>query len=375
MLSHIVLNLMDNISKNTKPNLSSVRERLENREELLSSFASRSVDAVRVISEEPSDTRTEFQRDRDRVIHTNSFRRLKHKSQVFVAPQGDHFTTRLTHVIEVSQVGRSIARGLNLNEDLVEAIGLGHDLGHTPFGHIGESVLNQMISGGFHHSRHSVRLITLLEKDGKGLNLTEHVIDGIRNHSKPEGKFLSKEAVANLSLEAQIVRISDALAYLAHDILDALRSDYIKIEDLPIESVDALGARHSQRIDAVVRDVVESSWDCTGEIEVASGDKPWIRMSPELGKVITNLRAFMFDRFYHPISASVEGRKAAAIVGVLFEHFTRKPELIPVWLRELSGSTERAAADFVCGMTDNYALMMAEQVKPGLSDGVFQGRI
>ena len=193
--------------KNTKPNLSAVRDRLEKREELLSPFASRSVDSVRAIAEKTSDTRTEFQRDRDRVVHTNSFRRLKHKSQVFVAPQGDHFTTRLTHVIEVSQVGRSIARGLNLNEDLVEAIGLGHDLGHTPFGHIGESVLNQMISGGFHHSRHSVRLITLLEKDGKGLNLTEHVIDGIRNHSKPEGKFLSKEAVANLSLEAQIVRI------------------------------------------------------------------------------------------------------------------------------------------------------------------------
>jgi dGTPase len=361
--------------KNTKPNLSVVRERLEKREELLSPFASRSVDSVRAIAEEASDTRTEFQRDRDRVVHTNSFRRLKHKSQVFVAPQGDHFTTRLTHVIEVSQVGRSIARGLNLNEDLVEAIGLGHDLGHTPFGHIGESVLNQMISGGFHHSRHSVRLITLLEKDGKGLNLTEHVIDGIRNHSKPEGKFLSKEAVENLSLEAQIVRISDALAYLAHDILDALRSDYIKIEDLPVEAVDALGVRHSQRIDAVIRDVVESSWDCTGEIEIEDGDQPWIRMSPELGKIITDLRVFMFDKFYHPISDSVEGHKAAAIVGVLFEHYNRKPELIPAWLRDLSDSTERAAADLVCGMTDNYALMMAEQVKPGLSDGVFQGRI
>jgi len=371
---------MDTISRKTKPDLNSVRTRLEQREELLSPHASRSVNSVRAIPEEPSETRTEFQRDRDRVIHTNSFRRLKHKSQVFVAPQGDHFTTRLTHVIEVSQVGRSIARGLNLNEDLVEAIGLGHDLGHTPFGHIGESVLNQMLSDGFHHSRHSVRLITQLEKDGKGLNLTEHVIDGIRNHSKPEGQFLSRAAVANLSLEAQIVRISDALAYLAHDILDALRSDYIQLEDLPSEAVEALGVRHSQRVDAVVRDVVESSWDCTGEIDVETydgenGDKPWIRMSPELGKIVTDLRVFMFERFYHPISASTEGRKAAAIVGVLFEHFNRKPELIPAWLRELSGSNERAAADYVCGMTDNYALMMAEQVRPGLSDGVFQGRI
>ena len=377
---------MDMISTNAKPDLSSVRRRLELREEQLSPYASKSVDSLRAVPEDSAPTRTEFQRDRDRVIHTNSFRRLKHKSQVFVAPQGDHFTTRLTHVIEVSQVGRSIARGLNLNEDLVEAIGLGHDLGHTPFGHIGESVLNQMLTGGFHHSRHSVRLVTQLEKDGKGLNLTEQVIDGIRNHSKPEGKFLSREAVENLSLEAQIVRVSDALAYLAHDILDALRSDFVKLDELPAEAVEALGVRHSQRVDTVISDVMESSWDCTGEIDVAqsmpegtsadaAGTKPWIRMSPELGKIVTDLRVFMFERFYHPISASVEGRKAAAIVGVLFEHFNRKPELIPAWIRELSESNERAAADYVCGMTDNYALMMAEQVRPGLSDGVFQGRI
>jgi dGTPase len=359
----------------TKPDLQSIRLRLEDREKTLSPFASKSIEAVRSIDEEPAPTRTAFQRDRDRVIHTNSFRRLKHKSQVFVAPQGDHFTTRLTHVIEVSQVGRSIARGLNLNEDLVETIGLGHDLGHTPFGHIGESVLNQVLTDGFHHSRHSVRLITLLEKDGNGLNLTEHVVDGIRNHSKPEGKFLSKEAVENLSLEAQIVRISDALAYLAHDIQDALRSDFFTVDELPSDAVDALGFRHSQRIDAVVKDVIESSWDCTGEIDLPDGEIPWIRMSDELGKIVTDLRVFMFERFYHPISNSVEGRKAAAIVGVLFEYFTRNPNEIPVWIRELSGSIDRAAADYVCGMTDNYALLKAEEIRPGLSNGVFQGRI
>ena len=334
----------------------------------------------RIFKESLSKYRSPFQRDRDRIIHSASFRRLKHKTQVFVNTEGDHYRTRITHSMEVAQIARSIARYLNLNEDLAETLSLAHDLGHTPFGHIGESVLNQVLSDGFHHSRHSVRLITQLEKDGAGLNLTEHVIDGIRNHSKPEGKFLNRAAVANLSLEAQIVRISDALAYLAHDIQDALRSDYIQLEDLPSEAIDALGIRHSQRIDAVVRDVVESSWDCTGEIEIETsdevgGDRPWIRMSPELGKIVTDLRVFMFENFYHPISASVEGRKAAAIVGVLFEHFNRRPELIPEWLREFSGSTERAAADFVCGMTDNYALMMAEQVKPGLSDGVFQGRI
>ena len=372
----------ENTKQKSEPDLALVRQRLELREELLSLFASRSVDAVRAISEEgdPSPVRTAFQRDRDRIIHTNSFRRLKHKSQVFVAPVGDHFTTRLTHVIEVSQVGRTIARGLNLNEDLVEAIGLGHDLGHTPFGHIGEGVLNQVLPGGFHHSRQSVRLVTLLEKDGKGLNLTGHVVDGIRDHSKPEGEFLSKEAVADLTLEAQIVRISDALAYLAHDILDALRSGFISLEDLPADATEMLGERHSQRVNTVIEDVIGSSWDCVGEAvgevgQTTADDVPWIRMSDELGKIVTELRVFMFERFYHRISNSVQGRKAAAIVGVLFEHFNRQPDNIPNRLRELSESTERAAADFVCGMTDNFALNMAEQISPGLSGDVFKGRI
>lgn len=372
----------ENTKQKSEPDLALVRQRLERREELLSLFASRSVDAVRAISEEgdPSPVRTAFQRDRDRIIHTNSFRRLKHKSQVFVAPVGDHFTTRLTHVIEVSQVGRTIARGLNLNEDLVEAIGLGHDLGHTPFGHIGEGVLNQVLPGGFHHSRQSVRVVTLLEKDGKGLNLTGHVVDGIRDHSKPEGEFLSREAVADLTLEAQIVRISDALAYLAHDILDALRSGFISLEDLPADATEMLGERHSQRVNTVIEDVIGSSWDCVGEAageggQTTADDVPWIRMSDELGKIVTDLRVFMFERFYHRISNSVQGRKAAAIVGVLFEHFNRQPDNIPNRLRELSESTERAAADFVCGMTDNFALNMAEQISPGLSGDVFKGRI
>ena len=372
----------ENTKQKSEPDLALVRQRLERREELLSPFASRSVDAVRAISEEgdPSPVRTAFQRDRDRIIHTNSFRRQKHKSQVFVAPVGDHFTTRLTHVIEVSQVGRTIARGLNLNEDLVEAIGLGHDLGHTPFGHIGEAVLNQVLPGGFHHSRQSVRLVTLLEKDGKGLNLTGHVVDGIRDHSKPEGEFLSREAVADLTLEAQIVRISDALAYLAHDILDALRSGFISLEDLPADAIEMLGERHSQRVNTVIEDVIRSSWDCVGEAggeggQTTADDMPWIRMSDELGKIVTELRVFMFERFYHRISNSVQGRKAAAIVGVLFEHFNRQPDNIPNRLRELSESTERAAADFVCGMTDNFALNMAEQISPGLSGDVFKGRI
>ena len=188
----------------------------------LSKFAVNEKNAQRKINESNEGLyRNSFQIDRDRIIHTNSFRRLKHKSQVFVAPEGDHYTTRLTHVIEVSQIGRTIARALNLNEDLVEAASLGHDLGHTPFGHIGESALDDILDKGFHHSIHSVKIIELLEKNGKGLNLTNYVIEAIRKHSKKQGEFLTQRSIEGMTLEAQIVRISDALAYLSHDIEDA----------------------------------------------------------------------------------------------------------------------------------------------------------
>lgn len=360
---------------NVRPDLDEVRRRIESREELLSPHAVRTAGSRgRANPEPPSEVRSEFQRDRDRVIHTNSFRRLKHKSQVFVAPQGDHFTTRLTHVIEVAQVGRTIARALNLNEDLVEAAALAHDLGHTPFGHIGEAVLNEMLDHGFHHSRHSVRIVETLEKEGKGLNLTGEVIEAIRHHSKPEGEFLNQSAVSHMTLEAQIVRISDALAYLAHDISDALRSGFFTTSDLPTEVLERLGERHSQRVNSLVIDLVSASWDCTGEIEPEFG-RPWVRLSTELGALMTSLRVFMFERFYHPISGSREGRKAADIVRILLEHYRSHPDEVPHWLRELSGSDEQAAADHVCGMTDNYALTMAERIRPGLGEDVFQGRI
>jgi dGTPase len=362
-------------SVSARPDLNAVRRRLEQREDLMSPHAIRTSDSRGRARPEPSsEVRTEFQRDRDRVIHTNSFRRLKHKSQVFVAPQGDHFTTRLTHVIEVAQVGRTIARALNLNEDLVEAAALAHDLGHTPFGHIGEAVLNEMLEGGFHHSRHSVRIVETLEKEGRGLNLTGEVIEAIRHHSKPEGEFLSQSAVSHMTLEAQIVRISDALAYLAHDISDALRSGFFKTSDLPQEVVERLGERHSQRVNSLVLDVVSASWDCTGAIE-PEDEKPWIRLSPELGALTTSLRDFMFERFYHRISGSREGHKAGEIVRVLLKHYRAHPDELPRWSRELSGSDEQAAADHVCGMTDNYALKTAERIRPGLGGDVFEGRI
>ena len=287
--------------------LNIIRKLMEDKEEFLSNYATLSKHAERKVKEPLSSIRKEFQRDRDRIIHTNSFRRLKHKSQVFVAPVGDHFTTRLTHVIEVSQVGRSIARALNLNEDLVEAIALGHDLGHTPFGHIGESMLNKLLSKGFHHSKQSVRLVTKLEKNGKGLNLTNQVIDGIKNHSKPEGEFLNYDSVKYLSLEAQIVRISDAIAYLAHDILDAIRSKFLTIDQFPLKIIEKLGERHSERINTMVIDVIINSLDCADndlikdrigwEGSLSNREMPWIRMSKDLSAIFTDLRNYMFKNF------------------------------------------------------------------------------
>ncbi len=352
-----------------------VRDRIERREEQLSPFALKSRDAVRERLEEPSPVRAEYQRDRDRIVHSNAFRRLKHKSQVFVNPQGDHYTTRLTHVLQVSQVGRTIARALNLNEDLVEAASLAHDVGHTPFGHIGEKVLNNLLPDGFHHSRQGVRTYRFLEKRGTGLNLTTDVLFIIANHSKPEGGFVDRSMVEALSLEAQIVRISDAVAYIAHDLTDALRSGMITSSDVPSSVTDAIGETHSKRLDAMVRNIIDTSWDCTGEVASRDSMKPWIRMSEPMIDITTQLRNFLFERVYHPSSNSDEGRRAADIVEILFEHYIENPDAIPEWMRLLSIETAYAAADYVCGMTDQYALNAAERLRPGISENLFQGKV
>ena len=358
----------------THMDLTHIRERLEARENDLSPFATRVVESKgRARPEDPHPYRTEYQRDRDRVIHTNSFRRLKHKSQVFLAPKGDHYTTRLTHTIEVQQVARTIARALNLNEDLVEATSLAHDLGHTPFGHVGEKVLNQLLPGGFHHSRHSVRIVQKLERDGRGLNLTHEVVEGIRRHSKPQGNFLGRDAVEGMTLEAQIVRISDAIAYLAHDINDAMRAGRITVDDLPRRAIDALGCRHSQRANALITDVIVTSAVSMSEAE-AGGDEPIISMSEELGEVTTLLRDFMFERVYLPLSDSEQGKSAMRITRVLFEHYVSQPDQIPNF-RESDETVERIAADMVCGMTDEYAFRSAETISPGISAGAFEGRL
>ena len=351
-----------------------VRRRIEQREAALSAYAARSVDATREREEDPSPVRAAFQRDRDRIVHSNSFRRLKHKSQVLVNPQGDHFTTRMTHVLQVSQVGRTIARALNLNEDLVEAAALAHDVGHTPFGHIGEQVLNERLPNGFTHAAQGVRTLTLLEKHGEGLNLTNDVLDAVRRHSKPEGEFIVHEAIADMSLEAQIVRISDAIAYLAHDLADAERDGTLETTDVPVEIRDALGDVHSSRLNAMVCDVIDASWDCAVNTSNPNSSI-WIRMSEAMREVTTQLRDFMFERVYHPTSASPEGLRARDAVATLHSYYSDHVNDIPEWMRVISIEPEYAAADFVSGMTDSFAVMALERISPGSTEGLYQGRV
>lgn len=347
-----------------------VRLRLEQREETLSPFANKvRFSKGRVVPEEPSPLRTDYQRDRDRIIHTNAFRRLKHKTQVFIAPLGDHYATRLTHTLEVSQIARTIARALNLNEDLEEAITLGHDLGHTPFGHIGEETLNDLAPGGFSHSRQSLRIVEVLEKNGQGLNLTWEVRQGIVSHSKPQGDFLEDDLVEGLTLEAQVCRLSDAIAYLNHDIGDAIRAGVLREDGLPSLVTRILGTRHSQRINVMVTDVVEASWPCTGED--AGSITPVIAMSPRVREALNTLRAFMFERVYLPSNTSIQGRKAREIVAFLYEYYAAHPDQVPEEYRRREEPPERMAADFVSGMTDQYALRRAEELRPGVSGGVF----
>ena len=353
---------------------SRIRHRIEQREAALSKFASKSADAIRDRDEEPSSVRAAFQRDRDRIIHSNCFRRLKHKSQVLVNPQGDHYTTRMTHVLQVSQVGRTIARALNLNEDLVEAAALAHDVGHTPFGHIGEHVLNERLPDGFTHAAQGVRTLSILEKHGKGLNLTHDVIEAVKRHSKPEGEFIAQNAVDGMSLEAQIVRISDAIAYLAHDLADAQRDGMLHTTDVPIEIRDALGDAHSTRLNAMVVDVIDASWDCAGE-NTEPDLNPWIRMSEPMRDITTQLRNFMFERVYHPTSQSPEGIRARDAVHFMHEHYSKNLHEIPEWMQVISIQPEYAAADFVSGMTDSFAIFALKQISPTTAQNLHQGRI
>ncbi len=289
----------------------------------------------RKVYEEPCDIRTEFQRDRDRIIHCNSFRRLKHKTQVFLIPKSDHYRTRLTHTLEVAQIARTIARALRLNEDLTEAIALGHDLGHTPFGHDGERTLDALYPGHFKHYQQSKRVVEIIEKNGNGLNLTEEVIDGIVCHTN---------ATAN-TLEGQIVKFSDKIAYINHDIEDAIRGGVLKQEELPEYPVRVLGYTKSERITTLIKSIINNS-------------KELIRYDEETKKAHDELRQFMFEKVYFAPTTNAEKGKACHIVEYLYKYFTQNPKAMPELYIKFASEygTELAVCDFISGMTDDFAV-------------------
>ena len=315
-----------------------IRERQERDEEArLSPYAalsSRSAGRAHPIS--TCDLRTCYQRDRDRIIHCKSFRRLKYKTQVFLTPMGDHYRTRLTHTLEVSQVARTLARSLRLNEDLTEAAALGHDLGHTPFGHIGESTLNRLLPDGFRHNEQSLRVAERLENDGQGLNLCRETLDGILNHS---GQNEPK------TLEGWCVRRADRIAYINHDIDDAIRAGILREADLPDTTHRVLGANHSARIETLVTDMVRTSAE-TGDIA----------MSPEVWDAMMELRAFLFENVYTAPSVMAEVEKAKHLLADLFDYYAAHIDEVPEDYRAISeGDDLRAVTDYIAGMTDRYA--------------------
>ena len=321
-----------------------LREELEKREfEILSERAAKSADSKgRLFPEEKCNIRTEFQRDRDRIIHSKAFRRLMHKTQVFLAPEGDHFRTRLTHTIEVSQIARTIARALNLNEDLTEAIALGHDLGHTPFGHNGEEVLDKIHPGGFKHNMQSLRVADVIEstKSRRGMNLTMEVRDGIVNHTGKDMPF---------TLEGQIVKISDRIAYINHDIDDAIRSGVISAEDLPEEALRIFGKTHRERINNMVVDLIENS-----------DGKDRIYQSPQYKESLDSLRTFMFANVYKSSKVKREEdlNKVEVVISSLYDYFIHNIDQLPEDMKKIAAhdGKNEAVKDYVAGMTDRFAL-------------------
>jgi dGTPase len=287
--------------------------------------------------------RTVFQRDRDRISHSKAFRRLKHKTQVFLAPEGDHYRVRLTHTLDVSHIARTVARALRLNEDLTEAIALGHDLGHTPFGHLGEQALSPFLGRPFRHSEQSLRVVDYLEDDGKGLNLTWEVRDGIVNHpwSMPRPS----------SLEAQIVRFADRIAYINHDLDDAVRAGVLDPGELPRQPLDILGHTHGARINRLVIDLIDQS-----------AEQPEVRLSPAVFSALDALRDFLFEQVYTREGARSEHEKAVRLIRDLFSHFLEHPDEMPPEYHQAPGDLPTRVADFIAGMTDRYALRTYERL-------------
>ena len=336
-----------------------VRRWLEADEERrLSPLAAKSATAQRDRPEPPSAVRTAFQHDRDRVLHSKEFRRLKHKTQVFIAPLGDHYRTRLTHTLEVTQIARTIARALRLNEDLVEAIGLGHDLGHAPFGHAGEVGLSRAQGRSFRHNEQSRRVIEVLAKNGAGLNLTREVRDGIAHHSKVRKDITAHGFGTASTLEGQIIKLADSVAYINHDIDDAMRAGILKPDDLPHHLVQSLGVTHAARINTMVCDLIDTNWWATGEVPVPPDVS--ITMSPAILEATNQLREFMFRNVYLTGLAKADDHKVHYIIEQLYRHFTSHPDDIPADLRRIVSERgepiEQAAVDYIAGMTDRFAL-------------------
>jgi dGTPase len=324
-----------------------IRENLEQWEkEYLSPYATLSINSRgRDREEEPCDIRPIFQRDRDRILHSKSFRRLKDKTQVFLSPEGDHYRTRLTHTLEVSQNARTIARALQLNEELVEAIALGHDLGHTPFGHAGERALNEICPYGFKHNEQSVRTVEILEKDGEGLNLTWEVRDGIKNH---------QTSSMPSTLEGKIVRFSDKIAYTYHDMDDAVRAGILKERDVPREIGEVVGYAPRERLNNFIHDIVTQS--------KGSDD---VRMSEEVELAMKELRQFMFDRVYSNPVAKKEDSKAVSLVKTLYEHYMNHTDELPKFFVELGlrgEPREKVVCDYISSMTDRFAINLYDEL-------------
>lgn len=320
-----------------------IRERIEEQEnKILSIYASKSREAVRKKDESPCEFRTAFQRDRDRIIHSKSFRRLKHKTQVYISP-GDHYRMRMTHSLEVAQISRTIARGLMLNEDLTEAIALGHDVGHTPFGHAGEYALQEII-GHFKHNEQSLRVVEYLERNGQGLNLTVEVQDGIMNHTGPDRPF---------TLEGKVVRFGDRIAYLCHDYDDSIRAEMIKPSDLPKNVSSILGTNPSSMITVMVADIIHSS---AGHNE--------IRISSRVQQAMDEFREFMFKKIYHSSELEPDRKKAKYLIQKLFEYFMSNPGILPEEFlnREEHWGLQATVVDYIAGLTDKYAINLFEKL-------------
>lgn len=309
----------------------------------------------RAIKEKEGDIRTSFQRDRDRIIHSKAFRRLMHKTQVFFAPKGDHYRTRLTHVLEVSQIARTIAKALRLNEDLTEAIALGHDLGHTPFGHAGEIILRELHPGGFDHYKQSIRVVDFLERNGQGMNLTYEVRNGIVKHSKGKGLILpDKKADRAETIEGQVVRVSDLIAYVNHDLDDALRADVIKKSDIPGNIIKILGSTHAKRIDTMVKDLIYRTLE---------SDLEELRLSNDISESAYMLRGFLYKHVYESPKIINEFKKTKKILRDLYEYYLEHIEDvfkdIPA---EKKLNRDRMVCDFIAGMTDSFAIMTYERI-------------